>query len=519
MRDTPQTTTGDLLAKIRSLEEQLAKTRELLNASSRDDDTDRYRALFSATQEGILVVNDEGCYVDVNDAYARLLKSTRDAIIGRHFSEFMPPDRLGEAEAAFENLKADGPGLSEFPLRATDGSLVECEWTVHSHFLPGLSLCSARNIGPRKEAEARLKASEARFRFLTRLDDATRPLTGPEEIAETTVALLGEYLAVSNAACWHFEPDQESFTITAEYRRESAPSVRGAYTLTQFGLALGQSLRGNRPYIVEDAEDEARAQTVLPIHEQLGICADLVVPLHKRGRLAAAMSLHQVAPRKWRQDEVEFLQLVANRFWESIERIRVEVRLRSQTHSFDALLSNLPDLICTFDLNGRFTYANPALLKVWQRSLEEIVGKNTFDLGYPPQLAERIQTEVRSVITSRISVRNHTPFAGADGETRIYEYIFSPVLGGDDLLEAVTCTARDITEREQMEKEVAAGRERLEQLMAQAPVAIVVFRGLNLVIELANPFYRNLVHGRALLGRSLAEVLPRAGTGCLRSPS
>ena len=50
------------------------------------------------------------------------------------------------------------------------------------------------------------------------------------------------------------------------------------------------------------------------------------------------------------------------------------------------MLSTLPDLICTFDLDGRFTYANPALLGVWQKSLHEIIGQNTFDLGYPPDL-------------------------------------------------------------------------------------------------------------------------------------
>jgi PAS domain S-box-containing protein len=72
-----------------------------------------------------------------------------------------------------------------------------------------------------------------------------------------------------------------------------------------------------------------------------------------------------------------------------------EAELRRRSHVLDVVLSNIPDLICTFDLDGNFTYANPALLGVWRRSLEEIVGKNTFDLGYPPDLAARIQAEVR----------------------------------------------------------------------------------------------------------------------------
>ena len=182
-----------------------------------------------------------------------------------------------------------------------------------------------------------------------------------------------------------------------------------------------------------------------------------------------------------------------------------------RSHGLDVALSNIPDLICTFDLDGNFTYANPALLGVWQRSVDEIIGKNTFDLGYPPDLAARIQEEVKTVIASKQPVINRTPFTGALGETRVYEYIFSPVLGGDRSLEEVTCTARDITDRQHMEKALAEGEEKLQQVFAQAPVAIVVFRGPEFVVDLANPFYQALIPGKNLVGRKFADIVPELG--------
>jgi PAS domain S-box-containing protein len=189
----------------------------------------------------------------------------------------------------------------------------------------------------------------------------------------------------------------------------------------------------------------------------------------------------------------------------------IEAEVRRRSHVFDVVLSTLPDLICTFDLKGRFTYANPALLGVWQKSLPEIIGKNTFDLGYPAGLAARIQGEVQRVIASREPVVNLTPFAGANGETRVYEYIFSPVLANDRSMEEVTCTARDITERQQMAKALAASEETLQQVFAQAPVAIVVLRGPEFVVEMANPFYQALLQGKDLKGRPFAEIVPALG--------
>ena len=124
----------------------------------------RYKHLFDVTREGILVVDDEGRYVDVNESYCRLLKTSRDRLIGAHFSEFIPPERLDEAVAAFADLKSGNPTPVEFPLKAADGSIVELEWSSASHFLPNLSFCICRDRTEQQRAQLALKASEERQR-------------------------------------------------------------------------------------------------------------------------------------------------------------------------------------------------------------------------------------------------------------------------------------------------------------------------------------------------------------------
>jgi PAS domain S-box-containing protein len=78
-------------------------------------------------------------------------------------------------------------------------------------------------------------------------------------------------------------------------------------------------------------------------------------------------------------------------------------------------------------------------------------------------------------------------------------------------VEAVTCSSRDITDRERMEQALAESQGRLQQVFLQAPVAIAVLRGRDLVVELANPFYEAMVQRTNLVGRTLAEAIPGLG--------
>ncbi|HYI97688.1 MAG TPA: PAS domain S-box protein [Bryobacteraceae bacterium] len=120
-----------------------------------------YRRLFEAARDGILIVNDAGRYFDVNESFCRILKAPRERLIGAYFGEFIPANRLHEAEEAFARLQRGEDTPVDFPLRAVDGEIVELEWTSSSDYLPGLYFCTCRDITARKRVEETLRNREA----------------------------------------------------------------------------------------------------------------------------------------------------------------------------------------------------------------------------------------------------------------------------------------------------------------------------------------------------------------------
>ena len=125
-------------------------------------------------------------------------------------------------------------------------------------------------------------------------------------------------------------------------------------------------------------------------------------------------------------------------------------------------LSFISDFAYIYDRDGRFLFVNQPLLDLWGITLEEAVGKNFFDLGYPRDLAEQLQRQIQEVFETKVGLSGETPYTSPTGLAGYYEYIFSPAFARDGRVEFVAGTTRDITERRRIEVELRAAKEAAE---------------------------------------------------------
>jgi PAS domain S-box-containing protein len=172
----------------------------------------------------------------------------------------------------------------------------------------------------------------------------------------------------------------------------------------------------------------------------------------------------------------------------------------AQARLFDATLSSIKDLAYTFDLDGNWIYANKALLQIWGKSLKEITGKSSLELGYPPELAARLKQQVKEVVATRQPVSGGTYFTDAAGVEDYHEYIFSPVLAADGTVTAVCGTTRLTTERKRVESMLRQNAALFSALVELAPTGMYVVDG---------QFRLQQINARAL--PAFAKVEPKIG--------
>jgi len=201
----------------------------------------------------------------------------------------------------------------------------------------------------------------------------------------------------------------------------------------------------------------------------------------------------------------------------AVARWEAETERTSDEHSriLDAALNSLQDFTYVFDHQGRFVYSNRPLLDLLGISLTEIIGKNFFDLQYPPELAGRLQNQIQMVFEAGEAVRDETPFTGAAGQPGFYEYIFNPVFDPDGSVAYVAGTTRDITlrkraevEREDLVRQLRSEQAKLHYLFNHAPAFVATLNGPSHVFELTNPAYLQLLGHRDFIGRAVREVVP-----------
>lgn len=198
------------------------------------------------------------------------------------------------------------------------------------------------------------------------------------------------------------------------------------------------------------------------------------------------------------------------------ERKQAEMSLKNaldvtekQKRLYDSITSNTPDLVYVFDLDYRFTYANKALLEMWGKTAEEAIGKGLRDNGYEEWHAQMHEREIDEVIATKKSLRGAVSFPHAELGSRIYDYIFAPVLNEKGEVEAIAGTTRDITDIKQAEEKLQQSEARLRSMIDQTPAPTLVLMGDDLVIEQINASMLNMIgHGEEVIGLPLIRIMP-----------
>ncbi|HYF52642.1 MAG TPA: PAS domain S-box protein [Salinarimonas sp.] len=424
-------------------------------------------AIFDQSAAGLAEVDATGRFVRVNDRYCQIVGRSRGELLSLRMQDITHPEDLPGNLPLFYRATEGGQAFEiEKRYLRPDGSSV---WVLNSvatvrdgEGRPASTLCVTVDVTAQRTAEAALRESEERLRFLDRLTASTQGLTDPTRIMAMTAELLGRHLGVAVCAYADMEPDEDGFTIRGDWTAPGFPSIVGAYRLQAFGVTAAERLRSGRPLITRDTLAELGAEQA-ELFLRLGLRATVCMPLVKGGRLTALMAVHSASPRDWSDEALALVAETTERSWAHIERVRSQAALQESEARFRSAVDAVQGVLWTNNAEGKMVGEQPGWAALTGQTFEEYQGYGWADAVHPEDAQATVESWNEAVRERKTYVFEHR-VRRHDGQWRLFSIRAIPTLDADGNIREWVGVHSDVTEQRAARDALARETERLQIL-------------------------------------------------------
>ncbi|GEM_PF-3464253 len=406
---------------------------EVLLPEGNSGDAEQYRHLFEEASDGIVIADEHGVFLDVNESAVRILGFTRDEILGKRIRDLVVAEDVPALEADVATLHDGHSYVRERRMRRKDGTVFTVEVSA-KRLLGGRIQGILRDVTARKQAEEMLRQSEERFRSLTAAGFEGISISEKGRIVdanEQMLAMLGyereEYIGREILSLVGPEWRQEVEERLAEGRGE--PMVH-------------RLQRKDGSYIWAEAQSktiqwQGRARRVTALRD-----------ITEQKRTAEAL----------RESEAR-LSLIFNSTSDMMALVRVEpgpvFRMASMNRAYMETIRRSGFNLQPEDLVGK--------------TFEELFGI----FGWTGPAGDALMNRYREAVRTGMELRYEEEFPVPSGRYA-GEVVIEPIQGPAGVCEFVLFTSRDITARKRTEAALRESEEKFSKAFRSSPDGISI---------------------------------------------
>jgi PAS domain S-box-containing protein len=392
-----------------------------------EESEQKYRLFFQKTSEKFFILNPDGTFRFMNEAYASLFHKIPSEVIGKKISEIFPPNEAKiRLDLLHRTIASGKKGHSELIHKTDSGDIVRNRATLEPIYdVDGKLLWVsgiATDITERKHAEEKLRESEQRFGTIFR--------TSPVGIAITSID-DGKIVDINPALT----------------------KILG-YTIDEF---IGHTTLELNVW----ADHQQRSEMINLLREQGSINDFEATCRRKSGEIGTLLVSADVMVLVGQEYMLSMMYDITER--KQAEQARAESEMR-----YRAIFENSTEAILFAAPDGTIYKANPAACIMFGRTEQEIcaLGRNGIVNLDDPRLKQVLDERKR---TGKFAGElTHLRRDGTPFPVDIVSTIYKDPTGQ----ECSTVFIRDITERKQAEEKLQMSEERLRLALEATTDAI-----------------------------------------------
>jgi PAS domain S-box-containing protein len=437
--------------------------RDVTGRKRREHELRRYETIFETMNDGVYTVDTDGRFTMVNREYVEMLGYDREELLGAHVSQVVDEATIEQAQA-LESELADSevtavPSI-EAPLQRADGSTfpAEARFALIEGQPETERIGVVRDISDRKRRERELERRVEQQEYVA--DLGRRALEGEplDDLFDDAVETVAETLDVEFCKVLDLDDDGEELALRAGVGWQ-AGYVGSASVGTGSESQAGYTLRSSDPVVVDDMAEETRFSGPELLTEH-GVRSGVSVVIGTVEEPWGVFGTHDAAPRAYDEEDVSFVQSVANVLATAIDRQAYERRLKR----YEVVTEQSTDVNAIVDPDGTITYVTPSVEEVLGYPPEEVVGENFFEYLSEEDEAAILDRLQRLLDGETSTESGELTLPRADGSEAIMA-ISGRDLREDPYVDGVVVYTHDVTEERRQARRLRDQRDRLEALV------------------------------------------------------
>ncbi len=448
----------------------------------------KQRAMISNISDVIGIIGPDGIIKYKSPNLAKWFGWFPEDIVGTDGREMVHPQDLNRIQRDFLNLlkKENTEKTTEYRFKCKDGSYKHVELTainlVNDSIVNGV-LLNYHDTSLRRQAEDKLNNMTRLYALLSQINQII-VRTGEQnelfskichaavEFGQFRMAWIGLYDELNDivkplVSAGHEDGYLENIVIAANDNSHGKGPT-------------GTALREGNIMIAQDIAVDPRMQPWRDEAVKRGYRSSAAVPFRCNGKLFGALNLYAEEPDFFKSDDRQLLEEIGedlsfalNAMFKENERKNVEAKLRESEDRYRSLVENANDVVFRTDTAGRFTFVNPAGLRVTGRSEEEVLGSHFSKLIREDRRGDTIRFLVNQFDNMIMNTYYEFPVINKQNE-EIWLGQNSQLIFKDGIITGFQAVARDITDLKKVESALRENQEYLNAVIDSVSDAIFV---------------------------------------------
>ncbi|MHB0945935.1 MAG: PAS domain S-box protein [Sedimentisphaerales bacterium] len=431
--------------------------------------------LLNEIGDSITATDLEGKITYVNKAECKLVKRSKDELIGKSVDTYSRGVSSGPTQREIIQATCQtGRWEGEVTNTASDGSklIIECHtWLMKDESGRLTGMCgTARDITEKKLRESDLYKHK---QYLEALDKASEILLlSISQIQyDDFLAALGTASGADRMLVFLMEPRSgDSKDVALRYsaqwcKNENIKYINDNATNKLFMKNIWpgweKTLSAGQAICSQAADLPAEEQS---FWNELNVKTLLVLPIIVDEKLEGFIGVDNCTEnRQWTESERDFLHAAAKNLAIAIKRLDYKKELKQERDFAQRLVETAQTIVLVMDTNGNIITFNPYFEKLTGYKLEDVKGKNWFNIFLPYQDKQKITQLFQNAIHDVNIDGNVNPIITNDGRLLHIQWYGRTLKDYDGKIIGVLSTGHDITERIKAEEELKKAHLELEK--------------------------------------------------------